>query len=164
MKIFKTFIIYFLFFVFILSNDCFATDINMTSKDLYIDENSYTFNNFVSGNVFSMIDDDFVVTSNSSIAGDLFVVANDIIIESSITYSDTISKDGNPSIKSIDSAALIYGNVFALCNNFTIESGVEIHGDLYVTASNINIASNVVVSGNIFVVRKKPFCKCKSYW
>ena len=88
--------------------------------------------------------------STSIINGDLFLSAKTVTLESDVSYSDLLSKDGDSAIDKINSYASINGNAVIVCNELTIESGVEISGDLYVIAKKVNIQKSSVIQGNLF--------------
>lgn len=132
---------------------------NTIDEDLYVhNTNSYSLNDIVNGNVFASTTK-FVVNPRNNggvINGDLFVIAGeDISIQSDVVYSNQKDSNGNYKVESINSKSLIYGNVYALTDSFTLETGAEIFGNLYVAANNVTLEQNSVVHGNMYVVCQK---------
>lgn len=95
---------------------------NLVSSDYFStaeeSSGSYTFSKTVDGNAF-LIGDEITVTSE--IAGDLFVIANKLII------ADTVS---------------IYGNVFAMANEIEINGTVY---DLYSTSFKLRVGYDGII-------------------
>ena len=148
----KKIILLFFALMLVLTSVIYATDNESLAidSDLYLsDENQYSLDNKVSGNVFN-VSSNFVLEPSSSIDGDLFVVAKTVSLKSDVTYSDTLSKDNEFAIDRINASAVINGNVYVVCTKFTMDPGVEIHGDLYIVSKSINIQKSSVISGNIF--------------
>lgn len=171
---FKKFFLCLALAIVLLSSAVFATDdaVMLTSpapessetkteKYQTIDEDKYVYNSdsfslsdVVNGNVFASTTTKFVTNpriGGGVISGNLFVLSNDVVIESDVVYSNEKDKKGNYMISSTNSKSIIYGNVYVLANSFTLQAESEIHGDLYVLASNVNIEQNSVIEGNIFV-------------
>ena len=125
------------------------------NEDKYVyDSESFSLSDVVNGNVFASTTNKFVTNpriGGGIISGNLFVLSNDVVIESDVVYSNEKDKKGNYMISSTNSKSIIYGNVYVLANSFTLQAESEIHGDLYVLASNVNIEQNSVVEGNIFL-------------
>ena len=125
------------------------------NEDKYVyDSESFSLSDVVNGNVFASTSTKFVTNpriGGGVISGDLFVLSNDVVIESDVVYSNEKDKKGNYMIASTNSKSIIYGNVYVLANSFTLQAESEIHGDLYVLASNVNIEQNSVIEGNIFL-------------
>lgn len=154
----KKILVYVFLFLLVLSSSVFATDSLVTttslepkviSEDLFTVEDSYVLDGEVDGNVFNY-SGNFEMLSTSIINGDLFLSAKTVTLESDVSYSDLVSKDGDSAIDKINSYASINGNAVILCNELTIESGVEISGDLYVIAKKVNIQKSSVIQGNLF--------------
>lgn len=154
----KKILVYVFLFLLVLSSSVFATDSLVTttslepkviSEDLFTVEDSYVLDGEVDGNVFNY-SGDFEMLSTSIINGDLFLSAKTVTLESDVSYSDLVSKDGDSAIDKINSYASINGNAVIVCNELTIESGVEISGDLYVIAKKVNIQKSSVIQGNLF--------------
>lgn len=154
----KKILVYVFLFLLVLSSSVFATDSLVTttslepkviSEDLFTVEDSYVLDGEVDGNVFNY-SGNFEMLSTSIINGDLFLSAKTVILESDVSYSDLVSKDGDSAIDKINSYASINGNAVIVCNELTIESGVEISGDLYVIAKKVNIQKSSVIQGNLF--------------
>lgn len=154
----KKILVYVFLFLLVLSSSVFATDSLVTTtslepkvinEDLFTVEDSYVLDGEVDGNVFNY-SGNFEMLSTSIINGDLFLSAKTVTLESDVSYSDLVSKDGDSAIDKINSYASINGNAVIVCNELTIESGVEISGDLYVIAKKINIQKSSVIQGNLF--------------
>lgn len=154
----KKILVYVFLFLLVLSSSVFATDSLVTttslepkviSEDLFTVEDSYVLDGEVDGNVFNY-SGNFEMLSTSIINGDLFLSAKTVTLESDVSYSDLVSKDGDSAIDKINSYASINGNAVIVCNELTIESGVEISGDLYVIAKKVNIQKSSVIQGNLF--------------
>ncbi len=154
----KKILVYVFLFLLVLSSSVFATDSLVTttslepkviSEDLFTVEDSYVLDGEVDGNVFNY-SGNFEMLSTSIINGDLFLRAKTVTLESDVSYSDLVSKDGDSAIDKINSYASINGNAVIVCNELTIESGVEISGDLYVIAKKVNIQKSSVIQGNLF--------------
>lgn len=154
----KKILVYVFLFLLVLSSSVFATDSLVTttslepkviSEDLFTVEDSYVLDGEVDGNVFNY-SGNFEMLSTSIINGDLFLSAKTVTLESDVSYSDLVSKDGDSAIDKINSYASINGNAVIVCNELTIESGVEISGDLYVIAKKVNIQKSAVIQGNLF--------------
>ena len=131
-----------------------TADLGEVLDDLSVSEDNYSLNSKVVGNMY-VASKEFEMSSNSSISGNLFVVAKTISLKSDVNYSDTTSKDGEASIESINSKSSIKGNVYAVCQELTMEPGCEIGGDLYIVAESINIKKSVSIGGNLFATSKK---------
>lgn len=144
----KIFIYVFLLFL-ILSTSVFATNVSQTESSAT--DNNFTVLNKVDENLFNS-SDTFEMVANSSINGDLFLISDIATLKSDVSYSDSVSKDGEYVIDKINSYAIINGNAFICCNEFTLEPGCEINGDLYIVAKNINIQKSSSISGNLFAV------------
>ncbi len=141
----------------IFSTMVFATDTEsrIIDSDIYTSEKDKSIlDNEVSGNVFN-ISTDFELSSSAVVNGDLFLVAKNVLLKSDVTYSDTLSKDNEPAIDKINSSVSVSGNVYIVCNEFTMEPGVEINGDLYIVARKIDMQKSSVVRGNIFATAKE---------
>lgn len=123
-------------------------------EDIYIyDTDSYTLNDIVYGNIFASTTK-FVTNPRNNggvISGNLFVVSDEVIIGSDVSYSDNKDKYDNYIISSINSKSVINGNVYVFSESFTLEAGSVIYGDLYVASTNIDIHPDSVVNGNIFI-------------
>lgn len=154
----KKILVYVFLFLLVLSSSVFATDSLVTTtslepetinEDLFTAEDSYVLDGEVDGNVFNY-SGNFEMLSTSIINGDLFLSAKTVTLESDVSYSDLVSKDGDSAIDKINSYASINGNAVIVCNELTIESGVEISGDLYVIAKKVNIQKSSVIQGNLF--------------
>lgn len=154
----KKILVYVFLFLLVLSSSVFATDSLVTTtslepkvinEDLFTVEDSYVLDGEVDGNVFNY-SGNFEMLSTSIINGDLFLSAKTVTLESDVSYSDLVSKDGDSAIDKINSYASINGNAVIVCNELTIESGVEISGDLYVIAKKVNIQKSSVIQGNLF--------------
>ena len=154
----KKILVYVFLFLLVLSSSVFATDSLVTTtslepkvinEDLFTVEDSYVLDGEVDGNVFNY-SGNFEMLSTSIINGDLFLSAKTVTLESDVSYSDLLSKDGDSAIDKINSYASINGNAVIVCNELTIESGVEISGDLYVIAKKVNIQKSSVIQGNLF--------------
>lgn len=154
----KKILVYVFLFLLVLSSSVFATDSLVTTtslepkvinKDLFTAEDLYVLDGEVDGNVFNY-SGNFEMLSTSIINGDLFLSAKTVTLESDVSYSDLVSKDGDSAIDKINSYASINGNAVIVCNELTIESGVEISGDLYVIAKKVNIQKSSVIQGNLF--------------
>ena len=171
---FKKFFLCLVLAIILLSSAVFATDeaVMLTSpapesgdtkaekyqtldEDKYVySSDSFSLSDVVNGNVFASTSTKFVTNpriGGGVISGDLFVLSNDVVIESDVVYSNEKDKKGNYMIASTNSKSVIYGNVYVLANSFTLQAESEIHGDLYVLASNVNIEQNSVIEGNIFL-------------
>jgi predicted acyltransferase (DUF342 family) len=148
----KVFICIFLIILCVCSM-CFATDQdkvipttdsasleNLSYKDLYISDKYYKIDNTIIGNVFASTQNLEIYASNKggSISGNLFVSSKSVNIESSKDNSTTY-------------ASIIYGNVFAISDNFTLDDNCEIHGDLYFCGKNIKLGNNAEITGNVFI-------------
>jgi len=123
-------------------------------EDLYIyNTDSYTLTDIIYGNIFASTTKFVTNPKNNggSISGNLFIVSNEVVIGSDVSYSDNTDKNGNYLISSINSKSIINGNVYALSDSFTLEAGSEIRGDLYVASTNIDIQQDAVIDGNIFI-------------
>lgn len=139
-------------FLILFSSIIYANDIDskIIDADVYTSEKDKTLlDNQVSGNVFD-VSSDFELSASSTINGNLFVVAKNVSLKSDVTYSENLGKDNEPSIDKVNSSASISGNVYVVCNEFTMDSGVEINGDLYIVAKKIDIQKSSVVRGNVF--------------
>ena len=154
----KKILVYVFLFLLVLSSSVFATDSLVTttslepkviSEDLFTVEDSYVLDGEVDGNVFNY-SGNFEMLSTYIIIGDLFLSSKTVTLESDVSYSDLVSKDGDSAIDKINSYASINGNAVIVCNELTIESGVEISGDLYVIAKKVNIQKSSVIQGNLF--------------
>lgn len=145
----KVFILFFiLFFVFTTS----VLGVNTIDSDIYTaEENTYTLDSKISGNVFSYAKE-FVMLDTASITGNLYVMSDKVSLKSNVTYSNAISKDGSYSIESVNSHATIDGNVYIMCKEFVLEPGCEIEGDLYILADKIDIQKSSSIYGNLFAV------------
>lgn len=120
------------------------------NSDLYKVEDSYTLNKTLLGNGF-IVCSNFTTSETESISGDLYIMAENVTLKSNVSYSTEIDKNNNLSIDTINSATSIYGNVFVIAKNFTIEPGVEIDGNLYVLAQNATFASQSKIYGNCYI-------------
>lgn len=139
-------------FLILFSSIIYANDIDsrIIDADIYTAQKEKSaLDNEVSGNVFN-VSDSFELSASSIVNGNLFVVAKNVSLKSDVTYSENLGKDNEPSIDKINSSASISGNVYVVCNEFTMNSGVEINGDLYIVAKKIDIQKSSVVRGNIF--------------
>lgn len=126
------------------------TDSKIIDSDLYVSrEKEYVLDKEVSGNVFD-VSSNFELSPSSIVNGDIFLVAKDVFFKSDVTYTESLSKDNEPSIDRINSASTVGGNVYVVCNEFTMDPGVEIAGDLYIVAKTINIQKSSIIHGNIF--------------
>lgn len=125
------------------------TESKVIDSDLYLSKDQYVLDKEVSGNVFN-VSSDFELSPSSIINGDLFLVAKKITLKSDVTYTDALSKDNELSIDKINSSSKVTGNVYVVCNEFTLEPGVEIQGDLYIVAKSINIQKSSIIHGNVF--------------
>lgn len=142
----------FILLLFILSTIVFATDAEaeIIDSDLYLsEEKENILDKEISGNVFN-VSNNFELSPSSIVNGDLFLVTKNVALKSDVTYTESLSKDNEPSIDRINASATINGNVYVVCTEFTLEPGVEIYGDLYIVAKSINIQKSSVVHGNIF--------------
>ena len=123
-------------------------------EDIYIyNTDSYTLSDNVYGNIFASTTK-FVTNprnNGATVSGNLFLISNEVIIGSDVSYSDNKDKYDNYIINSINSKSVINGNVYAVSDSFTLEAGSIIHGDLYVASTNIDIHHDAVVDGNIFI-------------
>ncbi len=128
-----------------------AVDVN---EDLYVYNTEYcSIGDNVIGNVFASVTKLVINPRNNggSIAGDLFAIANELNIESDVTYSNNKDKNGNYIIDKINHKSIIEGNVYAFSDYFTLEAGSEIHGDLYVYATTVNIEQDALIDGNMYI-------------
>lgn len=143
----------FFILIIILSSTVFAANTQISKIDSDINENSknYILNSEVYGNVF-LVTDNFEMSDNSSILGDLFLKCETAQIKSNVSYSSAISKDGSYAIETVYSKAIINGNVYIICDEFTLEPGAEINGDLYIIANKITIQKSSSIYGNLFAV------------
>lgn len=137
------------------SSETKAEKYQTLNEDKYVySSDSFSLSDVVNGNVFASTTTKFVTNpriGGGVISGDLFVLSNDVVIESDVVYSNEKDKKGNYMISSTNSKSVIYGNVYVLANSFTLQAESEIHGDLYVLASNVNIEQNTVIEGNVFL-------------
>lgn len=148
----KIFVLFFILFFVLTSSVCATTlDILKVNSDIYKEEENYTLDSEVSGNVF-ITASEFEMLDTASVEGNLYVVCDTAQLKSSVTYSNAISKDGSSSIESINSHATVKGNVFIVCNEFVLEPGSEINGDLYIVAKKIDIQKSSSIYGNLFAV------------
>lgn len=148
----KIFVLFFILF-FVLTSSVCATNLDTlkVNSDIYKEEGNYTLDSEVSGNVF-VTADAFEMLDTASVEGNLYVVCDTARLNSNVTYSNAISKDGSSSIESINSHATVKGNVFIVCNEFVLEPGSEINGDLYIVAKKIDIQKSSSIYGNLFAV------------
>lgn len=147
--------------LFIFSTVVFATNVNTdvepkkVDSDLYVEENkTYILDSNVSGNVFAFAEN-FEMQDTAILKGNLYIMADKVLIKSNVTYSNATAKDGSKSIDMVNSYASIKGNVFVMCDEFTLEPGCEITGDLYILANKIDIQKSSTIAGNVFAVSRE---------
>ena len=90
-------------------------------EDLYIyNTDSYTLNDIVYGNIFASTTKFVTNPKNNggTISGNLFIVSNEVVIGSDVSYSDNTDKNGNYLISSINSKSIVNGNVYAVSDSF----------------------------------------------
>lgn len=140
--------------------------------DIYISSGeTYTIEDIIYGNVF-------VSTKNFNIypkkqedivggilSGSLFVKATNINIQSETITNEDGTVSLNPSI--------IYGNIFAIADNFILDSECQVYGDLYIIANNVKINQNAEIRGSVFTTAQTVnidgkiggdlYAKCKNF-
>lgn len=151
----KVFILIFMI-IFMLTSSVLATNTSTQSREINSDiykftEETFSLNSNVYGNVFAA-SNYFEMLDNSSISGNLYVMADKACLKSNVTYSSGISKDGANAIETINSHSNINGNSFIICDEFILEPGAEISGDLYIVAKRIDIQKSSTISGNLFAI------------
>lgn len=123
-------------------------------EDLYIyNIDSYTLHDNVYGNIFASTTK-FTTDPRSdggNIYGNLYIVSNEVVIGSDVSYSNNKDKHGNYVINSINANSVINGNVYAFTDSFIIEAGSIIRGDLYIASTNVDIHEDAIVQGNVFI-------------
>lgn len=111
------------------------------NSDLFIMQDKYELNKIVDGNVFICANE---VTINSQIGGDAFIFANKLTINSdAYIYSTLFVAASEVTIN----AGI--GDVYAVCDNFTLKENGFIGRDLKVSANNFNLYGKV--SRDVFV-------------
>lgn len=142
-------LIFMLFFIFTTSVLAVDSEVN---ADIYeASEETFALSSNVSGNIF-VATDYFEVLDKVSVSGNLYIITDTACLKSNVTYSNGISKDGSNAIETINSYASIDGNVFIVCDEFTLEPGAEISGDLYIIANKIDIQKSSSIYGNLFAI------------
>lgn len=105
------------------------------NSDLYIMQDKYELNKIVDGNVFIFANE---VTINSQIGGDAFIFANKLTINSdAYIYSTLFVAASEVTINSG------IGDVYAVCDNFTLKENGFIGRDLKVSANKFNLYGKV---------------------
>ena len=148
----KIFTIIFVLLI-MLTSTVFATNAQIPEidTDIYGEHESYLLDSEVYGNIF-LASDKFEMSDTASIRGNLFLTCKTAQIKSNVTYSNAISKDGSYAIETVNSNAVINGNVYIICDEFVLEPGAEINGDLYIIADKITIQKSSSIYGNLFAI------------
>lgn len=127
----------------------------ITDSDIYISsDKSYIIEDIINGNAFISAKNFTIYPKKSEditggiISGDLLISANNVNIQSKKEDENFFDK------------SLIYGNVFALADTFTMDSECEIYGNLYVIAKNIIINKNAIIRGNVFILADTATLNC----
>lgn len=143
----------FFILLIVLTSTVFATNtqISEIDSDIYGESENYLLDSEVYGNIF-LASDKFEMSDIASIRGNLFLRCETAQIKSNVSYSNAISKDGSYAIETVNSNAVINGNAYIICNEFTLEPGAEINGDLYIIADKITIQKSSSIYGNLFAV------------
>lgn len=153
-------------FILLLSSFAYATDDvmlisstentnttnNWINSDINLATSNYLLDTTLVGNAF-IAGTDFTLNPKNGggvITGNLFVMANNVKLESDVTYSSKPLEDGSYKIENINSASIVSGNAFVLANTFILEPGSEIDGDLYIIADTIELNKGSIVRGNVF--------------
>ena len=127
------------------TNNWINSDVNLVT-DNYLLDTTIVGNTFIAGTDFTMNPKN----GGGVITGNLFVMANNVKLESDVTYSNKPLEDGSYEVENINSASVVSGNAFVLADTFILEPGAEIDGDLYVIADTIELNKGSIVRGNVF--------------
>lgn len=112
-----------------------ADEEEWVNSDLYIMQDKYELNKIVDGNVFICANE---VTINSQIGGNAFIFANKLTINSdAYIYSTLFVAASEVTIN----AGI--GDVYAVCDNFTLKENGFIGRDLKVSANSFNLYGKV---------------------
>lgn len=112
-----------------------ADEEEWVNSDLYIMQDKYELNKIVDGNVFICANE---VTINSQIGGNAFIFANKLTINSdAYIYSTLFVAASEVTINSG------IGDVYAVCDNFTLKENGFIGRDLKVSANSFNLYGKV---------------------
>lgn len=98
--------------------------------DLFVFESNVEVNKLVNGNVFVFGNN---VKISGQIVGNLFVIGNHVEINETLVQSSIFMIAGDAKYNAITS------DLYAICNNLTIEPNVGVYRDLNVLCSNLNI-------------------------
>ena len=142
--------------VTLMSTFCFATDVstpvttsensestdvatttsteNWTNSDLYLAQENVVVDTVVDGNAFIAGKN---VTIKGEIGGDAFIAAEKVTIDGGYIYSNLFVCANEVKINGV-----VY-DVFAACNNFTLESNGFVYRDLKVSANTVSINGKV---------------------
>lgn len=129
------------------ANNWINSDVNLAT-DNYLLDTTIVGNAFIAGTDFTMNPKN----GGGVITGNLFVMANNVKLESDVTYSSKPLEDGSYKVENINSASVVSGSAFVLANTFILEPGAEIDGDLYVVADTIELNKGSIVRGNVFAI------------
>ena len=148
----KIFTVFFILLVMLTSTVLAADNqVSKISSDIYEETQNYLLDSEVHGNIF-ISSDKFEMSDTASIRGNLYLTCETAQIKSNVSYSNAISKDGSYAIETVNSNAVIDGNVYIICNEFILEPGAEINGDLYIIADKITIQKSSSIYGNLFAI------------
>lgn len=107
---------------------------NWTNGDLFLCQDKVTVSNVVDGNAFVIGKE---VTITGEIGGDLFVIADKLNLEGGYVYSSIFACANEIVINGV-----VY-DIYAVCNNFTLENNGFVYRNMNVTASSINLLGKV---------------------
>lgn len=112
-----------------------ADEEEWVNSDLYIMQDKYELNKIVDGNVFICANE---VTINSQIGGNAFIFANKLTINSDAYIYSTLFVAASE--VTINAGV---GDVYAVCDNFTLKENGFIGRDLKVSANRFNLYGKV---------------------
>lgn len=107
---------------------------NWTNSDLYLAQENVVVDTIVDGNAFIAGKN---VTIKGEIGGDAFIAADKVTIDGGYIYSNLFVCANEVKINGV-----VY-DVFAACNNFTLESNGFVYRDLKVSANTVSINGKV---------------------
>lgn len=104
------------------------------NNDLYIMEDKYVLDKIVDGNVFIFANE---VTISGEIGGNVFVCANKLTVDNGYIHSTLFAVTSETIINGI-----VY-DVYAVCDNFTLEKDGFIARDLKLGSNNFNLNGKI---------------------
>jgi len=111
-----------------------STNAEWVKSDLFLCEENIVIEGIVDGNVFAIGNS---VTVNAEIGGDLFVMAENFNLDGGYIYSSIFGLANTMNINGI-----AY-DIYAACDNFTLEEDGYVYRDLKLTSQNVTINGKV---------------------